>query len=404
MKITTGEVIVTCPGRNYVTLKITTDEGLTGLGDATLNGRELAVASYLRDHVCPLLIGRDPQRIEDMWQYLYRGAYWRRGPVTMTAISAVDVALWDIKGKAAGLPLYQLLGGASREAVTLYAHADGRDVPELLDRVAELVEDGFQAIRLQVAVPGLDKTYGVSGGPPGTFYEPADGRIPAEQRWETGAYLDFAPTMFEAVRERYGFDLHLLHDVHNRLTPVEAARLGRSLESFRLWWMEDPTPAEDQAAFGLIRQHTVTPIAVGEVFNSIWDCRDLITNRLIDFIRTSVTHAGGITHLRRIFDLAHLYGVRSGSHGAGDLSPVSLGAALHLDLAIPNFGIQEYMGHAPGWDDVFHASYWREGGYMHPGEDPGIGVTLDEEAAGRFPYDPKSLPVCRLRDGTMHDW
>jgi mannonate dehydratase len=404
VKIAAAEVIVTCPGRNYVSLKITTDEGLTGLGDATLNGRELAVASYLRDHVCPLLAGRDPQRIEDTWQYLYRGAYWRRGPVTMTAISAVDVALWDIKAKAAGLPLYQLLGGASREAVTIYAHADGRDVPELIDRVAELVDDGFGAVRLQVAVPGLEKTYGVSGNRPGAFYEPADGRIPAEHRWDSGAYLDFAPTMFAAVRERFGFGLDLLHDVHHRLTPIEAARLGRSLESFRLWWMEDPTPAEDQAAFGLIRQHTVTPIAVGEVFNSIWDCRDLITNRLIDYIRTSVTHAGGITHLRRIFDLAHLYGVRSGSHGAGDLSPVSLGAALHLDLAIPNFGIQEYMGHAPGWDEVFHVSYRRDGGYMHPGDVPGIGVNIDEEAAARFPYEPKSLPVSRLRDGSMHDW
>jgi mannonate dehydratase len=377
---------------------------VTGIGDATLNGRELAVVSYLRDHVCPLLIGRDPQRIADTWQYLYKGAYWRRGPVTMTAISAVDVALWDIKGKVAGLPVYQLLGGAAREAVMLYGHANGADVPELLDSVAALVDQGYRAVRIQAGVPGLEKTYGVSGGVAGGVYEPADADRPAEHIWETSTYLDFMPSVARLVRERFGFDLHLLHDVHHRLSPIEAARLGRSLEPYRMWWIEDPTPAEDQQAFRVIRDHTVTPLAVGEVFNSIWDCQQLISERLIDFIRTSVTHAGGITHLRRIFDLADLYGVRTGSHGAGDLSPVSLATALHVDLAVPNFGIQEYMGHTGAWAEVFHVTYQRTGGSMHPGDAPGIGVEIDEDAAARFPYEGKFLPVNRLRDGSMHDW
>jgi mannonate dehydratase len=211
--------------------------------------------------------------------------------------------------------------------------------------------------------------------------------------------------MMDAVRERFGFDLHLLHDAHHRLRPIEAGRLGRDLEPHRLFWLEDPTPAEDQSAFRIIREHTTTPIAVGEVFNSIWDCQQLITERSIDYIRTSVSHAGGITHLRRIFALAELYGVRTGSHGAGDLSPVSLAAALHVDLAVSNFGIQEYMGHADPAGEVFRTDYRFADGYLHPGERPGIGVEVNEAAAARFPYqEARSLPVNRLRDGTVHDW
>jgi mannonate dehydratase len=402
-EIVDATVVVTAPGRNYVTLKLTTADGVVGWGDATLNGRELAVAAYLREHVCPLLVGRDAQRIEDTWQYLYRGAYWRRGPVTMTAIAAVDVALWDIKGKIAGLPVYQLLGGAARDGVMVYSHASGADVPELLDDVARHLDQGYLAVRAQAAVPGLDKTYGVVPADQ-RVYEPAAADRPQTDVWETGPYLRFAPELLGAVRERFGFGFHLLHDVHHRLTPIEAGRLGRDLEPHRLFWMEDPSPAEDQSAFRLIREHTTTPIAVGEVFNSIWDCQQLITERLIDYIRTSVSHAGGITHLRRIFGLAELYGVRTGSHGAGDLSPVSLAAALHVDLAVPNFGIQEYMGHADPAGEVFHTEYRFADGYLHPGDAPGLGVEVDEKAAAAFPYDPRYLPVNRRRDGSMHDW
>jgi mannonate dehydratase len=403
MKIVGANVLITAPGRNYVTLKITTDDGLVGWGDATLNGRELAVASYLRDHVCPQLIGRDAHQIEDTWQYLYKGAYWRRGPVTMTAIAAVDVALWDIKGKAAGLPVYQLLGGAARNGVMVYGHASGGSVDELLDDFAGYLDLGYRAVRAQCAIPGMDTVYGVHPGAAG-LYEPASGHLPAEESWETGPYLRFAPKMLGAVRERFGFDVHLLHDVHHRLSPIEAGRLGKDLEEHRLFWMEDATPAEDQEAFRLIRQHTTTPLAVGEVFNTIWDCQHLITERLIDYIRTSVSHAGGISHLRKIFSLAELYGVRTGSHGAGDLSPVSFAAALHVDMAIPNFGIQEYMGHRDPAGEVFHTDWAFHNGLMHPGDAPGLGVEVDEEAAARFPYDPKSLPVNRRTDGSVHDW
>ncbi len=403
MKISAARVIVCSPGRNFVTLKIETDEGLTGIGDATLNGRELAVASYLTDHVIPCLIGRDAHQIEDIWQYLYKGAYWRRGPVTMSAIAAVDTALWDIKAKAAGMPLYQLLGGRSRSAVLVYGHANGSDIEHTVDEVLRHRELGFKAIRAQSGVPGLDKVYGVAKG--AANYEPADASLPSEHDWATHKYLAHTPKLFDALRAAVGPDVHLLHDVHHRLSPIEAARLGKDLEPHRLFWMEDATPAENQDGFRLIRHHTTTPLAVGEVFNSIWDCKALIENQWIDYIRASVTHAGGITHLRRIADLAALYQVRTGCHGATDLSPVCMGAALHFDLWVPNFGIQEYMPHTSDTDAVFPHAYRLADGMMTPGDAPGHGVTIDEELAAKYPYRRAYLPVNRQQhDGTLWDW
>lgn len=403
MKITAARVIVCCPGRNFVTLKIETDEGLSGVGDATLNGRELSVASYLQDHVLPCLIGRDPQQIEDIWQYLYKGAYWRRGPVTMSAIAAVDTALWDIKAKIAGLPLYQLLGGRSRTGVMAYGHATGRDIAETVDEVLRHKAQGYMAIRAQSGIPGLSKVYGVSAT--NRMYEPADGDLPGEHDWDTTKYLRHTPKLFQAVREAVGDDTHLLHDVHHRLTPLEAAQLGRSLEPYHLFWMEDPTPAENQEAFRLIRQYTTTPIAVGEIFNSIWDCKQLIEEQLIDYIRTTVSHAGGITHLRRIADLAALYQVRTGSHGATDLSPICMGAALHFDTWVPNFGVQEYMPHSELMLSVFPHDWRFDQGMLHCGESPGHGVDIDEKLAARYPYQRAYLPVNRLQhDGSLHSW
>lgn len=402
MKITDAKVIVTCPGRNFVTLKIETDQGLYGIGDATLNGRELAVVAYLNEHVVPCLIGRDAGQIEDIWQFLYRGAYWRRGPVTMSAIAAVDTALWDIKAKAAGMPLYQLLGGRSRSGVMVYGHANGTTIEETTAEVAKYLELGYKAIRAQTGVPGLDTVYGVSKDK--MYYEPADADLPSEAVWSTAKYLDHAPKLFEKLRDTFGFDPHLLHDVHHRLTPIEAARLGKSLEPYRLFWMEDVVPAENQDNFRLIRQHTTTPLAVGEVFNSIWDCKDLIQNQLIDYIRTTVVHAGGITHLKRIFDFASIYNVRSGCHGATDLSPICMGASLHLGLAIPNFGVQEYMRHTEETDAVFTSDYKFSDGYLYPGDTPGHGVDINETLAAKYPYNRAYLPVNRLEDGTLWNW
>src|SRR3546814_712267 len=290
-----ARVVVTCPGRNFVTLVIETDQGVTGIGDATLNGRELAVASYLSDHVIPNLIGRDAHRIEDMWQFLFRVAYWRRGAVTVPAIAAVGTALWEIKAKAAGMPLYQLLGGRSREGVLVYGHANGADIEATVDQVGVYREMGYRAVRAQSGIPGVKGAYGVGKGD--LYYEPADGTLPTETLWSTTAYLNHAPKLFDRLRAVYGDEIELLHDVHHRLAPIEAGRLGKALEPYHLFWMEDATPAENQEAFRLIRQHTVTPLAVGEIFNSIWDCRELIQHQLIDYIRTTVVQDRKSTRL-----------------------------------------------------------------------------------------------------------
>ncbi len=402
MKITAAHLIVCSPDRNFVTLKIETDEGIHGLGDATLNGRELAVAAYLEEHVVPCLIGRDPFQIEDIWQYLYRGAYWRRGPVTMSAIAAVDVALWDIKGKALNTPVYNLLGGKSREGVLVYTHANGANIDEAVESVQHHMAEGYLAVRAQSGVPGVASSYGVPKG--GKPYEPAERGLPGESLWSTERYLNFAPKLFEKLRVEVGEDVHLLHDVHHRLPPIEAARLGKSLEPYHLFWMEDPTPAEHQEAIQLIREHTLTPIATGEVFNSFWDAHDLIRNQWIDYIRMTIVHGGGITALKKAADFAAVYQVRTGFHGATDLSPVTMAAALHFGLAVHNFGIQEHMHHTALTDEVFPHSYRFDAGYMHPGDKPGLGVEIDEALAAKYPYQRAYLPIARKLDGTLTDW
>jgi mannonate dehydratase len=319
----------------------------------------------------------------------------------MAAISAVDTALWDIKGKVLGVPVYQLLGGASRDGAMVYCHASGDTIDAAVEAAGRYIAAGFRAVRAQCGVPGVAAAYGIAKA---GFYEPATRGLPLEAVWNTGPYLEIVPLLFERLRREFGSAVHLLHDVHHRLTPVEAARLGKALEPYRLFWMEDPTPAENPESFRLIRHHTTTPLAVGEVFNSIHDCRQLIQEQLVDYIRTTVVHAGGISHLRKIAALAELYQVRTGCHGATDLSPVCMAAALHFDLSVHNFGIQEYMPHTEATDRVFPHHYTFEQGMMHPGEAPGLGVDIDEGLAASYPYEPAYLPVARKLDGTIHDW
>jgi len=236
------------------------------------------------------------------------------------------------------------------------------------------------------------------------FYEPADADLPTENVWSTEKYMRMVPELFAAARDALGWDVHLLHDVHHRLTPIEAARLGNDLEPYRLFWLEDAVVADNPESFRLIRQHTTTPLAVGEIFNSIWDTKLLIQEQLIDYIRATVVHAGGITHLRRIASFADMFNVRTGCHGATDLSPVTMAAALHFDLSVPNFGVQEYMRHTEETDAVFPHAYSFENGAMHPGEAPGLGVDIDEKLAAKHPYRRAYLPVNRLEDGTMFNW
>lgn len=402
MKITDAKIFVCSPGRNFVTLKIYTDDGVYGLGDCTLNGRELSVATYLTDHVIPCIIGRDPFQTEDIWQYLYRGAYWRKGPVTMTAIAAVDVALWDIKAKALNTPLYNLLGGLSRTGVMVYGHANGHEIEETVREVGRYREQGYLAVRAQCGVPGLESTYGVSRDK--VFYEPAEKGLPPENIWSSEKYLLQVPKLFKALRSEYRDDLHLLHDSHHRLTPIQAARLGKELEPYHLFWLEDAVPAELQEGFRIIRQHTTTPLAVGEIFSIIWDANVLITEQLIDYLRMTVVHGGGITPLKKAAAFADMYHVQMGFHGATDLSPVTMGATLHFDISVSNFGIQEYMRHTQQTDEVFPHSYYFKNGYLHPGDRPGHGVDFDERLAAKFPYERAYLPVNRKLDGTMWNW
>jgi mannonate dehydratase len=404
MHIVSADVVVTSPGRNFVTLVVRTSDGLTGYGDATLNGRELAVVSYLRDHVVPLLIARDPQRIEDTWQLLYRGAYWRRGPVTMAAIAAVDMALWDIKGKIAGLPVYQLLGGASRDHLRTYGHANGHDLPELFDSIRSVLAAGYDAVRVQTDIPGLGPAYGTSGAAPDAEGGTPVADAPFVETWDSPAYLRHMPGVFEAVRSEFGPQLTLLHDSHHRLTPIQAARFARDLEPYDLFWLEDLTPTENQEAMRLVRSHSTTPLAIGEVLTSVYDYQTLIADQLIDYVRSAVTHAGGITPLRRIVDFAAQHQVKTGFHGPADISPIGMAAAIHLGLAVHNFGIQEFAPHSEATYRVFPRAYSFEAGRLHPGEQPGLGVSIDLEQAARHPYVRSYLPVNRLTDGTVHDW
>jgi mannonate dehydratase len=399
------KVFVTNPGRNFVTVKVTTEDGVYGLGDATVNGRELAVVAYLEEHVVPCLIGRDAHNIEDIWQYLYKGVYWRRGPITMAAIAAIDMALWDIKGKVAGLPVYQLLGGKCRTGINLYAHANGETIEDTLDKVQELIDQGFKAVRLQTAIPGLSETYGVLGDKKDYFELQGTRPLPPEQDWSTPKYFKLVPELFKKARERFGDQVQFLHDVHSRLTPIESAKLGQMLEEYNLLFLEDSSIAENQDNYKLIRHHTTTPLAIGETYNTIWDCKDLMQNQLIDYIRVAATHAGGITGVKKISDYADVHNIRTAPHGAPDLSPICFAAHMHLNISTHNFGIQEFVGFGnKECMSIFKHDMRLENGMIMVSDAPGLGVEFDEETAAKFKYKRSYLPVSRLEDGTLWHW
>lgn len=284
----------------------------------------------------------------------------------------------------------------------VYGHANGKDVEETVDEVGKYIEKGYLAIRAQTGVPGLPSTYGVS--PDKLFYEPAEKGLPPENVWSTEKYLNHVPKLFKKLRDVYGDDPHLLHDCHHRLTPIEAGRLGKELEPYHLFWLEDTVPAELQEGFRIIRNHTTTPLAVGEVFNVIYDCTTLITEQLIDYIRMSIVHGGGLTPMMKIASFADIYHVRTGCHGPTDVSPVTMAAALHFETAINNFGIQEFMRHTPETDEVFPHHYYFENGYLNVKDEPGLGVDFDEKLAAKYPYERAYLPINRKLDGTMYNW
>jgi len=408
MRITDAEVFVGGPGKNYVTLKVMTDQGVYGLGDATLNNRETLPAVYLKDYLIPNLIGRDPRNSEDIWQYFYRGAYFKGGPIAMAALGAIDMALWDIKAKLANMPLYQLFGGKSREGALVYAHANGSCIDELVDSVAFYQEQGYKAVRVQCGIPGMSAAgYGIAskGLTDKPFITDFSGIKPKTEIWDTARYMRFMPEALSRIREHFEPELKILHDVHHRLLPREAAEFAKNVEHIGLYWLEDPTPADDQDALKLLRQHSTVPIAIGEVFNSIWNCKQLIENELIDFIRVAVTYAGGITHVKRIVDLAALHHVRTGFHGAPSHSPLCMAAQAHLNTWAPNFGIQEYLPLGTHeCDALFPSNHRLEEGMFYVSDEPGLGVDFDENEARRYSYTPGSHPVVRLEDGTLWNY
>lgn len=394
MKITDVKVIVTCPGRNFVFVKIFTDQpGLYGVGEGTLNGSETIVAEALR-HLSHLIIGRDPQRIEDTWQLLYRQGYWRGGPIFMAAIAAIDIALWDIKGKIAGLPVYQLLGGKARDKVTCYTHANGRDAVECEDSARSIMARGFKVVRCQVGAYGgagiLGETPAFSPGTPKTaIYEPTP-------------YLLSVPKLFEHLRNTLGDEIELMHDAHEQLDPIAAARLAKSLEPYRLFFLEDPLMPEHRESWSILRQASTTPLAIGEIMTSRWDCLALFMNKWIDYIRIKPIHGGGITEVRKILTLAEPFNVRSAMHGAADIGIIGQAASVAVQSVIPNFGVQEYTRHPEPAYEVTPGACEMRDGYLYPSELPGLGIDLDEAKAEKYPYQRAFMPLLRRADGTVH--
>jgi mannonate dehydratase len=398
VKITEVRVFVTCPDRNYVLVKVMTDqEGLYGVGEGTLNGSELAVAKAI-EHASELLVGRDPLASEDAWQLLYHWSYWRGGPVFMAALGAIDLALWDIKGKVAGLPVYQLLGGRSREGVACYGHASGHDFAELEDDVRSFMSQGYRHIRVN-----LTGGYGGYGGPGMIRHQPStQPGIPGTDYFHPAQYLASTPKMFDHLRKALGDDVELLHDIHEQLTPIEAAWLAKQLEPYRLFFLEDPLRPEDQDRFKLLREASTTPLAMGELFNHHHECLPLFQNGWIDYIRIGPIHVGGITEARKICTLADAFRIRSAFHGPSDIGPIGQSAAVHLDAAIPNFGIQEWVTFPDVTQEVMPGVCEFRDGFAYPNERPGLGVDINEEAARKYPYQRSYMPIVRRPDGSMH--
>jgi len=397
-------VICTAPdGIRLVIVKIeTTEPEIYGIGCATFTQRPLAVVTAIEEYLKPQLIGRDAHDIEDIFQSSYLSSYWRSGPVLNNALSGVDMALWDIKGKIANLPVYQLFGGKARRAASLYAHASGHDFQEVENDVVRLKELGFKYIRCQVAVPG-SSTYGVHS------YEAKQDRRahlePFQDPWDGDAYCRIAPRLFDHIRSRVGDELELLHDIHERIAPILAIRLAKDLDPYRLFFLEDPFSPEDNAYFKQLRAASTTPIAMGELYVNQAEYVPLIKDQLIDLIRIHISDIGGLTPARKLAAFCEYFGVRTAWHGPGDASPVAHAANLQLDLACSNFGIQESCLFPERTKEVFPGCPEIRDGMMWSNEKPGLGIDIDENAAAKYPFPKHPLngawPPVRQPDGTV---
>lgn len=398
-KITDVRAITTSPGegsiqRRIVVVKIETSEpGLYGLGCATFTQRHSAVRVVVDEFLKPLLVGCDPRNSEDIWQTVHVNAYWRSGPVMNNALSGVDMALWDIKGKLAGMPVYQLLGGKCREAAAIYRHADGKEPAEVEDRVRAFMEQGLRFVRAQMGGYGGRSRPSISpeGSPGGEYYDPA-------------AYARSVPVLFAHLRETLGFEVELLHDVHERLAPIEAVRLAKELEAYRLFFLEDLLPPEQIEWFRMVRQQCTTPLAMGELFVNANEWKPLVNERLIDFIRCHISAIGGITPARKLATVCEANGIRTAWHGPGDVSPVGHAANVHLDVSSPNFGVQEWAGLMELEQEMFPGCPELRGGYVYPNDKPGLGIDINEELAAKYPCPEGVLTWTQARtpDGSLY--
>jgi mannonate dehydratase len=384
LKITDIKTVLTAPANiRLVVVKVETSEpGLYGLGCATFTQRARAVETAVDKYLKPFLVGKDPAQIEDTWQSAFVSSYWRNGPVLGNALSGVDMALWDILGKRAGMPVYQLFGGKCRKAVETYRHATGQTFEDVEKAARELIAAGQRVVRVQVAVPGLE-TYGA--GARGRKEPTGAGANAVAQVWEPKAYVRVVPKLFEYLRKKLGDEVELLHDMHERVPPILAIQLAKDLEPFKLFFLEDPLSPEDVGYFEKLRSQTSTPIAMGELFNNPNEWVPLVSHRLIDFIRIHISQVGGLTMARKVAALCEFFAVRSAWHGPGDVSPVGHAANVHLDLAIPNFGIQEARVFTQAEQDVFPGCPELKDGYYWATDKPGLGIDLDEKLAAKFP-------------------
>lgn len=410
LKITDVRVILTAPeGINLAAVKVMTNQdGLYGVGCATFAYRVEAVKCLIEEYLKPLLVGRDPQDIEELWQLMHQNGYWRNGPIENNAISGIDMALWDIKGKLAGLPLYQLFGGRIRKGVPVYRHADGRTLEELCENIQRFQEMGIKHIRCQ---------YGGYGG----TWQPKGGADSPEGAYP-GIYLDSRQyikdtlKLFDGIRSKLGFDIELIHDVHERISPTEAMGFVKELEPYRLFFVEDILPLDQIEWFRKIRSSSTTPLAEGELFNNPAEWRHLITEQLIDYIRVHISQIGGITPARKLAVFAEHFGVKTAWHGPGDMTPIAHAANVHIDLAAPNFGVQEWSGIEPpnvviqdvkgphgALLEVFPGLPEFRNGYVYPNDQPGLGVDINEAEAAKYPCSNEVVQWTQTRkiDGAL---
>jgi mannonate dehydratase len=387
------QTILTQPaGSRLVIVKVITSEpGLYGLGCATFTQRFHAVHTAIEKHLKPFVLGRRVSRIEEIFRMAAVHSYWRNGPVLNNAISGIDMALWDIKGKQAGMPVYQLLGGQCREAAAVYVHADGKNPQEVEENVRRFMEQGYRYIRVQMGGYGgqADKLVKPDGAPDGAYFDPR-------------AYCRNMLEMVEHIRAAVGKEVELLHDVHERLQPIHAVQFAKDVEQFKLFFLEDALAPEDIKWFETIRQQCSTPLAMGELFSNPREWQPLISGRLIDFVRMHISQMGGLTPARDVALFANMYGIRTAWHGPGDTSPVGHAANLHLDVWAPNFGVQEWCRFPELVYEMFPGLPEVRNGYMYPNDNPGLGIDIDEKLAAKYPCQDtvEAWTQARLPDGS----